>query len=116
MESLTLDRFIPMKSDMAKLAGEARELDLPNPFDVEQYGKVKAKYKELVKGRGDVKRTGLDMRDGANVYRTKVLDIEKDILNVTAEQEERLAKLLEEADKAIERKAPVELLPASSRR
>ena len=109
---LTIEKFTPKKAELTSLAQEAKSIQLPDPFDTEQLSKVQDTNKRLVKARNDVKKAGLEMRDEANKFRTQVLDIEKEYLAIIEPEEKRIKSLLDVADKAIERKARTELLPA----
>ena len=113
---LSLAQFSPTKAELAQMVEESKKLVLPDPFNIEQREKVKESYRALVKVRTTITKNGKAMRDDAIAFQKKVIELEKELLVITKSEEERLGTLLEEADKAIERKARVELLPRRKER
>ena len=106
-----IEKFSPTKAELARIAEESKTLVLPDPFDSEQYKRVKDAKTNLVHVRNDIAKTGKAMRDGAIAFQKQVIEKEKELVGIIKPSEDRLATLLDEADHIIERRARVEVLP-----
>ena len=113
---MQIEKFNPTVAELTKKAESCKNLIIKGIDDKEGYEAVHKARMDLVKTRGDVKRTGKELRAEANAFSKAVIEKEKELLKIIVPVEEDLkakqAKIDEEKE-IIKRK---ELLPIRKER
>lgn len=92
-----LAKFDPQMAELQEIANEAKKLYITDFTDKDQVALVRAKRIELKGIRVDITKRGKELRDDANKFNQAVLAKEKELVGVISPEEQRLAKLEEEA-------------------
>lgn len=79
---LSIEKFNPTKAELLKVVKEYEWLEIKDINDIKGYEAVKLAKKDLVSRRNKIKNTGLELRSEANEFRSQVLNLEKDLLEV----------------------------------
>jgi hypothetical protein len=108
---LEIEKFNPTKAQLSLLVEESKALDLTDPFDRDQLGKVKKARLNLRDARIAITKIGKGLREDALKFQKEVIAKEKELVGIIEPEENRLAEIEERADKAVERKKRLELLP-----
>ena len=108
---LSIEKFSPTQAELAKLAEESKAIALPDPFDQVQLRRVKDTRLNLRNARVEITKTGKALREDALKFQKAVIAKEKELVAIIEPAETRLAELEDAAQKAVERKTRLELLP-----
>jgi hypothetical protein len=108
---LEIEQFNPTKAQLTLLVEESKGLNLTDPFDREQLRKVKDARLNLRDARVAITKTGKALREDALKFQKEVIAKEKELIAIVETEETRLTQIEEQAEKAVERKARIELLP-----
>lgn len=109
---LNIEHFSPGIAELTKLAVEAKSITLPDLFDKDQLKKVKETRLELGRARVNITKVGKALRETALKFQRDVIAKEKEFIALVEPEEIRLKGLEDASEKAEDRKARLELLPA----
>jgi hypothetical protein len=108
---LEIEKFSPTKAELTKLVEAAKVLTLPDPSDTVQLRKIKDARLTIRDARVAITKTGKTLREDALKFQKAVIAKEKELVGIIEPEETRLSDLEAVAEKEIERKERLELLP-----
>lgn len=110
-KALSLETYSAERAEVAKMAEQYKGLEIKGVEDKKGYAEVDAARKALKAARVRVQKTGKELRDDANKFAKKVIEVEKDIVALIEPTEKDLAAKQEAIDVQRERLRRVEILP-----
>lgn len=96
---VSIEQFNPTIAELKELAEEASKLEMPALGDIAAIETIKEFAKRLQKSRTSVTKKGKELREEANKFNKAVLGREKELLEITVPQEDRLKSFLSEIER-----------------
>lgn len=103
-ETLNIDEFNPKKAELVTLADSAKKALSVEIVDSKSYEEVHQAQMTLRDARINIEKTWKGMRENALAFQRKVIEVEKELIDVISPIEEELKAKKEAYNKAIEEK------------
>ncbi len=111
MENLNIEEFNPKKAELVALAESCKDLEIKGIDDIDGYGIVNAKRKELKMARVEITKTGKKLRESAIAFQKQVIEKEREFVAIIEPLEIELADKQKAIDIEKEKAERLDLLP-----